>query len=432
MNSNEKLTDTKLRVVELFAGVGGFHLGLAGISSRRWRRVNQGFEIVWANQWEPPGSELRQFAFNCYRKRFGKRKNPDIFVNRNIEEVLDDVEAGKLALPKCDMLCGGFPCQDYSVARPLSQAKGIEGKKGVLWWQIYRLLKLLGDDKPRYLLLENVDRMLKSPATQRGRDFAVMLSCLAALGYAVEWRVVNAADYGFPQKRRRVYIFCERTETKWNAVERMKQTGVLTKALPIKQSDNAIFEFPIDSNPYDTSKNFSTGSKHSPFLNSGIMQGFIATTANLTADFSGTQHTLGDALISEVDIPEKFFLNTREIASWEYQKGGKKEERVNKKTGFSYVYSEGGMSFPDKTDAPSRTILTGEGGCSASRFKHVVRTESGRLRRLHPDELDVLNGFPRGWTDTGMTDTQRAFCMGNALVVGIISKIGKELATRER
>ena len=86
------------------------------------------------------------------------------------------------------------------------------------------------------------------------------------------------------------------------------------------------------------------------------------------------------------------------------------------------------MAFPDALDRPSRTILTGEGGRGASRFKHVIKTADGRYRRLVPDELDQLQGFPRGWTNTGMTDGHRAFCMGNALVVGIPHAIGRVLA----
>lgn len=106
------------------------------------------------------------------------------------------------------MVVGGFPCQDRSVAKPLSQAGGIEGKKGVLWWDIYRFLYL---KEPGYVLLENVDRLLKSLASQRGRDSAIMLSCSADLGYSVEWRVVNSAEYGAPQRRKRVYIYAEKT-----------------------------------------------------------------------------------------------------------------------------------------------------------------------------------------------------------------------------
>jgi DNA (cytosine-5)-methyltransferase 1 len=72
---------------------------------------------------------------------------------------------------------------------------------------------LLRDKRPPFGLFENVDRLLKSPATQRGRDFAVMLASLTDLGYVAEWRVINAADYGMPQRRRRVFIAAYRDDT---------------------------------------------------------------------------------------------------------------------------------------------------------------------------------------------------------------------------
>ena len=142
----------KIKVVELFAGVGGFRLGLD----------KKNYDIVWSNQWEP--STKKQHASLVYEARFGKdnHSNEDIneVVMRNVEEV-----------PDHDLLVGGFPCQDYSVATTLHNSKGLKGKKGVLWWAIHRILEKK-KHKPRYLLLETVDRLLKSPANQRGRDFA--------------------------------------------------------------------------------------------------------------------------------------------------------------------------------------------------------------------------------------------------------------------
>ena len=99
--------------------------------------------------------------------------------NENIEEV--DTKD----IPDCDVLVGGFPCQDYSVATTIKNSKGLKGKKGVLWWSIERIIREK-KNKPKYLILENVDRLLKSPSNQRGRDFAVMLGCLNQLGYPVE------------------------------------------------------------------------------------------------------------------------------------------------------------------------------------------------------------------------------------------------------
>ena len=177
-------------VVELFAGVGGFRVGLEDASPR--------FKTVWANQWEP--GQAGQWAYKCYMERFREKAR---CVNEDIAQVIGRV-------PPHDLLVGGFPCQDYSVAH--TGAQGIEGQKGVLWWSIYDVVRLR---HPKYILLENVDRLLKSPAKQRGRDFGIILRCLQDEGYVVEWRVINAADYGNAQRRRRVFIFAAKKHTKF-------------------------------------------------------------------------------------------------------------------------------------------------------------------------------------------------------------------------
>ena len=419
----------EIKVAELFAGVGGFRLGLEGYSSADHPEFDLPaagpFKTVWANQWEPPGTPGRQFAARCYEARFGEGS----VINEDIAAVLDEAEAGEREVPTVDMVVGGFPCQDYSVARPLSQAHGIEGKKGILWWDIYRFLKLQNDrseDAARYCLFENVDRLLKSPASQRGRDFAIILSCLAERGYSVEWRVVNSAEYGFPQRRKRVYIFAERNAD-WT-IETRLQDGVMSRAFPMEApGDEITREVFVPEDPYDASENFNLTGKTSPFMDAGVMVGHRVLTCPVIEKYDGARKTLSDVLIPPDEVPEEFFIEPEQLPKWEYLKGSKREERTNKKTGFTYWYSEGQMAFPDATDRPSRTILTGEGGRGASRFKHVIECADGRYRRLVPDELDQLQGFPRGWTDTGMSDGNRAFCMGNALVVGIPHRIGKAI-----
>lgn len=418
---------SRITVAELFAGVGGFRLGLEGFCDESGQLENLPaagpFVTIWANQWEPPGTAGRQFAARCYRQRFAD----DILINDDIHAVLDSFEAGNLEIPDVDMVVGGFPCQDYSVAKPLSQAGGIEGKKGVLWWDIHRFLS---NKQPRYVLLENVDRLLKSPASQRGRDFAIILSCLNGLGYGVEWRVVNSAEYGFPQRRKRVYIYAERLEgPSWDINQRMID-GVMSEAFPAVIAGSPV-EFHIPTDPYVSSQEFGRGVAKSPFLSAGIMAGGRVITSEVAEVFHGERRVLGDILVPDVDVPQTFFIDDAKLEAWRYLKGSKREERVDKKTGYTYFYSEGSMAFPDSRVKPSRTILTGEGGAGASRFKHVIQTEDGRYRRLVPDELDMLQGFPRGWTDAGMSDGQRAFCMGNALVVGVVNRIGRAIARRD-
>ena len=401
-----------IRVVELFAGVGGFRIGLEGASDA--------YETIWNNQWEP--STKHQDASLVYQARFGSAGHS----NKDINTVLTD------EIPDHDLLVGGFPCQDYSVAATLSKSGGIEGKKGVLWWQIYRILLEKGDNRPNYIFLENVDRLINSPATQRGRDFAIILASLADLGYIVEWRIINAADYGMPQRRRRTYIVGYLQESVVaqqieNADNWLLYDGVMAKAFPFVKKEATESRFIIDGSIQEVSANFNKGRSTSPFGNAGIMIDRNVVSFDAEAVFDGTRQTLGGNLVDEHLVPEDYFIADTELPKWEYEKGAKKINRVSKE-GYEYVFSEGGMAFPDPLDKPSRTMITGEGGSSPSRFKHVVQTASGRYRRLIPIELERLNMFPDNHTyHPEVSDGRRAFLMGNALVCGIVEQIGKSL-----
>ena len=406
-----------IKVVELFAGVGGFRIGLERASSH--------FKTIWNNQWEP--STKRQDASIIYCRQFGTQGHS----NEDIATVPTN------EIPDADLLCGGFPCQDYSVATTLQRSSGIEGKKGVLWWQIYRILKEKGAKSPKYLMLENVDRLLNSPAKQRGRDFAIILSSLSSLGYAVEWRVINAAEYGMPQRRRRTYMVAYRTGTplygqfykKKDAFSWITAEGIMAKAFPCQPKDDKTESFVVGDDIADVSDNFNKGKKESPFKNSGIMWGGQVVTLDTLPIYNGHCLTLGEILVDESEVPEEFFISDEELPKWEYQKGSKSLKRINKTTGFEYNYSEGAMAFPDYLDRASRTIITGEGGAGPSRFKHIIKTESGRYRRLVPVELERLNMFPDNHT-LGSSDLRRAFLMGNALVTGIVERIAIVLKER--
>ena len=403
------------QVVELFAGVGGFRLGLE----------RQGFQVVWSNQWEP--ATRIQHASACYVSHFGS----DGHVCGDLQTILDEAQAGIRNLPEHDLLVGGYPCQDYSVARTLQQARGIEGKRGVLWWQIHRLL---GSMRPRFLLLENVDRLLKSPARQRGRDFAVMLATLADLGYDVQWRLVNAADYGFPQRRRRVFILGQLAAGPASDPADVLTGGVLARALPVRRDALAAVAgqgFEIKGSAADVSEAFGSRSRSTPFGSVGFMSSRQVWTTDVVADRT-VATALGDIIEPVDQVPERFFLRPSDIQRWRYLKGAKREQRFHRATGTPYFYAEGPVAFPDPTDRPARTILTGEGGPSPSRFKHVIATDDGRLRRLTLRELERLNGFPDDWTATGMPDNRRAFVMGNALVVGIVERIARQLLAELR
>lgn len=434
--------------MELFAGVGGFRVGLEGLGTEQHPR-KKGFEIVFSNQFEP--STRRQHASEVYQARFGSNGhcNEDIF-----SVVADPSKFAAVIAAKPDMLVGGFPCQDYSVAKPADKAAGIEGKKGVLWWSIYETLKKLADagQPVKYVLLENVDRLLKSPTKCRGRDFAIILASLAGLGYVVEWRIINAADYGFPQRRKRVFLMAYHcsTETHGQAVAQCRAgearrwltgAGILAAALPVDGSTfTRAATFELGTDVLRAQADYQPAAKGaSRFANAGVMVSGQVWTGDLQAaplpDFSAfvgssSAVTLGDVVGRTATVPESYYLSAESLAQWRYLKGGKSAERVTT-DGFTYTYSEGPVTFPDNLAKPSRTVITGEGGSAPSRFKHVIATPDGRLRRLTPEELEELNGFPRGFTALdGVSDVKRAFMMGNALVVDIVAAIGRALAAR--
>jgi len=421
-----------IKTIELFAGVGGFRLGLETAKTKG----KNAFKIVWSNQWEP--STRIQHASDVYKARFGIKNHSSDDIAKVIEQDFDSI-------PNHDLLVGGFPCQDYSVARTLSNAGGIKGKKGVLWWSIYEILKQKGEDAPKYLMLENVDRLLKSPSNQRGKDFAIMLASLSDLGYAVEWRVINAAEYGMPQRRKRVYIMAYRHNTSMytkiaelaeqnKAFNWVADNGIMNEAFPMTFENNEFNSFNLEGELHEISDNHSFfNATHRHFANTGVIIKLNelrqVRTGIGVAQYSGKFQYLGDILLNEDKVPDEFFISSQEQENWAYLKGSKKEPRTTK-SGFTYQYSEGPVTYPDALDRASRTVVTGEGGRGASRFKHVVETKSGRYRRLTPVELERLNQFPDNHTKEA-TDNKRAFFMGNALVVGVVKKLGKSLAERD-
>ena len=538
---------TPLKVVELFAGVGGFRVGLEKVL------MGKAFKVVWSNQYEPGSS--KQWASWVYDYHWGKDKESK-HSNKLVEEA---IEAGDVP-NKFDVLVGGFPCQDYSVAKPNNQSRGIEGKKGVLWWSIYQIAE---KHKPKYLILENVDRLTKSPAKQRGRDFAIMLRCLQMLGYHVEWRVINAAEYGMPQRRRRVFIVgyhkdseLGRLMAKKSPSAILRHDGVLARALPCQdekrgvaeddeistqiskgkkvkgttlqqelfsEKENSLHNISITELPHQLTDSFNYGNAvHTPFMSAGFSKALSdkadVYTYQVYSSHSGKSIQLGDLLIADKDVPKEFHIDAKSLDSWVYQKGGKSETRANylttfksvtdlfaskgikaelsrqqkmawnkalsvywekhsdggpgleltevnsenkihldhaviESTRFGYEFKEGPLPMPDPLERPMRTIITSEGGSSPSRFKHVVCRDcaknwakkrkplnhdcvkSGSLRRLTPVELEKGNMFMPNHTRYAQVDGKkievdarmRAFFMGNALVCGVVQRIGEQL-----
>lgn len=404
-------------VIELFAGVGGFRVGLNNIKgfNKQGKAIeNRDWDFVWANQWEP--STKIQHAYDCYVTRFGNEcSNVDI----------SKVDAK--TIPNHSLLCGGFPCQDYSVARSLSNEKGIEGKKGVLFWDIARILK---EKNTPFFLLENVDRLLKSPSKQRGRDFGIMLRTLSDLGYNVEWRIINAADYGAAQRRRRIFIFGWKQTLKYNkqlkfdeAKHYIYKAGLFAQCFPIEKPESIC----NNSNVIDLSQYKDTVDMTSEFKanfeNTGVMINGTVLTEK-TKPIQENPITLGEIRETRTGL-DSYILTGDKKQKFTYLRGAKKIART-KPNGESYFYSEGSMSPYDSLDLPGRTMLTSES--SVNRSTHIIPDmETGELRILTPIEAERLQGFPDNWTDTGMPEKRRYFMMGNALVTNVINRLEPKL-----
>ena len=446
-------------VCELFAGVGGFRCGLNNIKTNEDTKKEEKWDTVWFNQWEP-AEKKTQYAHSCYVYNFGNRldKEGKDTTNYNIEEV------NKKNIPDFNLLVGGFPCQDYSVASTLSTSKGLEGKKGILWWSIRETIE---EKQPPFILLENVDRLIKSPAKQRGRDFGIILACLRDEGYTVEWRVINAAEYGYQQRRRRTFIFAYKNNTKYNAdIENrvaykndseleekrismsklLLNDGFFAETFPVHEVDSKklhITELPNGLG--ELSEKFSFG-----FENTGVMKDGVIYTFKTNPKYEGKQITLGD-IMETGDVDEQYFIPTEKLyytdpsvthsdeihgklpkedrQTWQYLKGAKKLSR-NAASGHEYIFSEGAISMVDAYDKPARTMLTSEG--SFSRTTHIVEDKkTKRIRLLTACEAERIQGFPTDHTKYCLVDgdvvempiKKRRFMMGNALVVNLIEQM---------
>jgi len=379
---------------------------------------------LWSNQFEP--SRKSQDAFEVYNYHFPDSEN----WNEDIATISD--EHFSALKGKVDLIVGGFPCQDYSVARTKKDEQGIEGKKGVLFWEIVRATKL---SNPKYLLLENVDRLLKAPSKQRGRDFAIMLRAFADLGYGVDWRVINPADYGWCQRRKRVFLFVYRKDTDYfKRQQSLVDFGVGTSGIfeETHETNDEIVKgrelsFTLPEDIVEVSDSFST-----QFWNSGSMIEGKVVTKELEPYYDGASLVLKDVLETPSDLPNSLYLSEDKVDKFRYLRGAKKFERTNSE-GFTYTYSEGAMSLVDSTDLPSRTLLTSEG--AISRTTHLVEDSKG-YRLLTALETERLQGFPDNWTqvklnngkEVEVSDTRRKFFMGNALVVEVVEFLGKYIA----
>lgn len=340
-------------MAELFAGVGGFREAV------EHNPLKNHFEVSWSNQWEPSESAKHgdlQNANRVYIAKFGKQGH----YTDDIHLITDSEKKLPKDIADIQMLVGGFPCQDYSVAKPKNAAKGIRGPKGVLWWSIERILR---DVRPNYVLLENVDRLINSPSANRGRDFAVILKGLDSLGYIVEWRIVNAADYGFPQKRRRIFILAYQKDspaakkinaTKLAADDAIVSKGLMALGLPCRSdSEKSCFDLTEYASDNELGAKYKAPAGKSPFFTAGFVINGKAWTKAVKAITPKKTTSLGQILLSpdKDTLPANrasFRVSPDVMTKWAYAKGRKNEPRRKAITVANFIRSKLSIAVPTK------------------------------------------------------------------------------------
>jgi DNA (cytosine-5)-methyltransferase 1 len=332
-----------MRYIDLFGGIGGFRLGI--------ERAKPDWKCVWY-------CDIDKYAVQIYNSRFGEK-----YEARDIREV-DEKE-----IPEHDLLCGGFPCQSFSIA---GKRKGFEDRRGNLFFEICRIARA---KRPKILFLENVKGLLSH---ERGKTFAVIINSLQELGYWIEWQVLNSKNFGVPQNRERVFII-----------------GHLGK-------EGGQQVFPLGRwNKVSNEKNerASCGNK---------------VASAITADYHKLPANRGETYIEEPHMIHNIY-------------GGFKEKKVRVFKGISPTIRtpKGGGHLPLVMNTLTEAIGTRQG--SSSEFIRSVEKiikATGRIRRLTPIECERLQGFPDGWTE-GVSDTQRYKLLGNAVTVNVIEAIAK-------
>ena len=161
-----------MKFFSMFTGIGGFEYGIKKAKGNKWKCIGY--------------SEIDKYAIQVFNKHFPGIKNYG-----------DATKIDPMGLPDFDLLCGGFPCQSFSVA---GRRMGFEDTRGTLFFDIARIVKV---KRPRYLFLENVKGLLNH---DNGRTMLTILATLDELGYDVEWEVLNSRYFGVPQNRERVFI----------------------------------------------------------------------------------------------------------------------------------------------------------------------------------------------------------------------------------
>jgi len=351
----------KIKYIELFSGVGGFRLGI----ERAFGNSSQGerlFECVFS-------CEIDKYCVQVYNRQFKERYEPTDITTVRAEE-----------LPDFDLLCGGFPCQAFSIA---GKRRGFQDTRGTLFFEIARILKV---KRPQFVFLENVKGLLNH---NKGETFRVIIQALSELGYDVQWMVLNSKFFGVPQNRERVFIIGSIRGTSRPEIlpfEEGAEFDIGGSATHVARTITSQYYKQGQWEQYIMRKQFDVSGKGYKSQQDRVYHpnGIMCCLPNF--------NPVNKLNIFDEKKP-KVMVHRGVLRKGKFGNGLKKE-----------------MSFTlDQTCGRDLTIKEGV-----------------RIRRLTPIECERLQGFPDNWTD-GVSDTQRYKMMGNAVTVNVIKAITEKL-----
>ena len=379
----------------LFSGVGGFDLGFE----------RAGMECVWQ-------VEFDKACQSVLKKHFEKA------------ELFDDVRTvGKHNLEPVDVICGGFPCQDVSIA---GKRAGLAGERSGLWSEFARIIDEL---EPKWVVIENVPGLLSS---NRGRDFATVIRWLAERRYGVAWRILDSQYFGVAQRRRRVFIVAsfgngnaseilfEREGVRWNT-EKGRKTGEGTAGtveggsskchsdVTSGQQDANVVVGALQARDYKGVGNQYVNEGKVITMSSGQANAEILSErrTSLTGLHEQPIVALNDQGGSQMSVTENVSAKLR-----------------SQEHGHQPIVASTFTIRTGKAGGGKGYLGVDDGSMTLGGQPQWVASES--VRRLTPTECERLQGFPDGWTD-GQADSHRYKQMGNAVTVNVAEWIGKRI-----
>jgi len=350
----------------MFSGIGGIEDGINRATDGEWDCV--GF------------SEIDKYAIQTYKVHFPKHKNYGDATKIKPEE-----------LPDFEFLCGGFPCQSFSIA---GKRRGFEDTRGTLFFEIARVLKV---KQPRMFLLENVKGLLNH---DKGETFTKILQSIDELGYNAEWQVLNSKHFGVPQNRERVFIIGHLRGSSGKQI------------FPIKYSGGQ----DIEIKGYLNEKGWDK--RHENIRRVYGTEGAISPTIP-TGTGGGVMTKIEVKPVLTPNRPEKR-QNGRRFKEYGEEMFTLTGQDIHGVMIGDYRYDEGVRIRKDNICPTIRQEMKGQ-----DVSKSALLFKGTSIRRLTPTECERLQGFPDGWT-LG-SDTQRYKQCGNAVTVNVIEAIINEI-----